>query len=323
MSVTGSVYYSYLKSIGACQEGLDYVGTQSCQEATEKCCPTPELANLWFGSLPEMATSFSDIENNYIKSKILEKQTQFGYQAAKDWIFDRFGQFYIDDVNTKTLVTQNLISHIDTSVPHCYSGSGQNILDLSGNLSDGLLVGDFNFNSGYISHLNLGTTESYIDFGEKFWYNPPSNPMSVNFTFRLVVRFNNLSPENNQKTNLLSRGDDNCGFKLEIDHKNIKWSSTNSVSQLQTITSQDLINENLKWYDICVTSKDSELTIYRNGQKVTNALIINPPNWTDSRFIIGLSSFDFMSFVSYSRGLSEEEVLRNFRSIKGRFSINK
>ena len=327
MSVTGSVYYSYLKNIGACQEGLDYVATQSCQEASDRCCPTPEFGKIWFDSMPQMTGYFTNIEKNYISDKLTEIARDAGQEAANRWVYNHFGQIYIDDINKKTLVTENLISHTDVSIPWSYQENNSVIYDLSGNLSDGVLYGSLNYTPGYISHLSLTNQDSFIDFGKKFWFDSDNSTLGKNFTLRIVCRFFSFPETSSGRITLFSRFDNSNGYRLEVSSGKLIWLSTNLLSQEIEVESDNIINEFGKWYDICLTVSSGAITLHRNGQSVSDSLSIGLSKATDDPFRIGKLNdqsfdFDFMHFSAYNRGLTPEEVLRNYKAIKGRFQQN-
>ena len=326
MSVTGSVYYSYLKSIGACQEGLDYVATQSCQDASRKCCPTPEIGNVWSNSLPNMTGYFTTVEKNYIQTKLAKIRQESGEQAAYEWVYNHFGQIYMDDIDSKTLVTEGLISHIDSSIPYSYSGDGSNILDLSGNISDAIIQGNVSYTPGYISYLTLSGQDSCVDFGKKFWFAPDNLDLGENFTLRIVCRFYNYNQDSQERVTLFSRGDSLSGYRLEITSDKLIWSSTDASYEKKEILSNLGVHELGKWYDISVSVTSGKAILYLDGASISQSQQIGLSKPGDSSFKIGRFDdysygFDFMHFSSWSRGLGPEEILRNYRCMKGRFYL--
>ena len=326
MSVTGSVYYSYLKSINACQEGLDYVATQSCQDASRKCCPTPEIGNVWSNSLPNMTGYFTPQERDYIQTKLAKIRQESGDQAAYEWVYNHFGEIYMNDIDSKTLVTEGLISHIDVCIPYSYPGDGSNIFDLSGNLTHGIILGNVNYSPGYISFLNLSGQDSCVDFGKKFWFAPDNSDLGQDFTLRVVCRFSSYNQDSQERVTLFSKSDNLSGYRLEIASDRLIWSSTDASSEKREILSNLGPNELGKWYDISVSVTSGRATLYLDGVSVSQSIEIGQSKPNNSPFEIGRFDdysygFDFMHFSSWSRGLTSEEILRNYRCMKGRFYL--
>jgi hypothetical protein len=319
MNPTNSVYYSFLKGLDVCPEGLEYVATHSCYEATMNCCPTPELGIAWTNYLFPKTGAFTDGQSEFVGNNIGQKAQESGLTYSFAWVKQNFGAYYIHGVNKRTLVTENLICHIDSGIPYSYSG-GRDILDQCSS-NNGTVIGSFTHVSTPCEYLSLNSGS--ILFGSDF---NPQNSQTGSFTLRVVFKTPNTLDENftsqPSSTPILWGGDPGTkGWWVDIKREGVRFvmvenSTLQEISSLSTDLAQNV------WFDLSMSYTSGSVVFYLNGKNISENLDMSVAPLELPTSIGGLkesSILDFMHFSAWDRSLSPEEILRNYKAIKGRF----
>ena len=319
MNPTNSVYYSYLKSLGSCVEGLDYVATHSCYDASMNCCPTPELGKIWANYLTPRTGDFTTDQYKFIENNMDQKTQESGLTDSFAWAKQNFVTYYIHGVNKRTLVTENLVCHIDSGIPYSYSG-GRDILDQCSS-NNATVIDSFTPISTPCEYLSLNSGS--ILFGSDF---NPQNSQTGSFTLRVVFKTPNILDENftNQpsSTTILWGGDlGTKGWWIDIKREGVRFVMVEN-STLQEILSLSTDLAQNVWFDLSMSYTSGSVVFYLNGKNVSESLDMSITSLELPISIGGLresSILDFMHFSAWDRSLPPEEILRNYKAIRGRF----
>lgn len=219
------------------------------------------------------------------------------------------------DFISNSLITENLICYLDSSIESSYSGTGSNWFDLSRTENNAILSGNYSYSDYSLIFANGGkatiTNNSSFNF-------------SGDFSIECYIYMTN-SPDNLFPSALVS----SWGEFGSIDNKFILFinSSGNLVFQANgesnQLTHPSTINLN-QWYHIVVSRIDGVVNLYVNGVKGSS--LSYPSSITPSLDIL-IATYsaadDNYSFqgklplvrVYNGRGLNENEVVRNSRTI--------
>lgn len=223
-------------------------------------------------------------------------------------------------------IRDGLVLFLDAANPNSYSGSGTSWNDLSGKNNNATISGSFSYsssNSGYITLSGGGgvstvTSQDFNfssnNFTIEYWFYGNTTMNSTN-VYYLIAKTGNNAFLNGIWRSGLHPGDTYNTFS-DVSKFGTSGSTTGYVGANYPVTG--------RWNHFAYTGNGSEYKFYVNGQPwATNT----PAGITNeaTNFIFGGPPDSFLGNVSiistYDRGLSDQEILRNFDYFSPRYGI--
>ena len=238
------------------------------------------------------------------------------------------------------IVSDSLILSLDAASKKSYPGSGTTWYDLSGNGNSGVM-----YNT--ISHNPTSSGEFHMDGGNELIYVSPSSDFdhfkSNDFTIETFVRSDNkVYPQSRHPMRLghTVTSVSNKGWSVghQTCNNNIEVRVSDGTNWAYTDLTHDNLEESTYYHRVFSVSRGSgcSTTYYLNGSLVGthNATSVTgeiyDPNQSSDYLTSGLSfgycwGWRFVGSVNiiraYSRSLSANEVLQNYKSLKSRFGV--
>lgn len=225
------------------------------------------------------------------------------------------------EITTKeTIVTNNLVVHVDADNRDSYPGSGTTWADLSGNGRNGTLTStaiDYNKQSLIFNGGNEFVTFSQYDFGNEFTLNcfiKPSNISNIRALF------------SNSSTGVATNG-----VRIFINLENqssrtLHMEIGNGSSGLYVSTGAIITYDTWQHVAFTLNKNTSKGIIYHNGIKVTESTLSFTNYNTNAVFrfgAIGNGGYVYVgalaNYLLYNRALTESEIKQNYDNQKGRF----
>lgn len=228
------------------------------------------------------------------------------------------------------IVKNGLLVHLDAGLSSSYPGSGSTWFDISGNSNNFTIQNSVPYTStspGYFeftttsAHSMVNTTLANYNWSNGFtigvWHR---NPASPNLQFYRALINNGIT------------GDRTGGFDIRYGRENFNGGTQNGTALGVGLTtasgsgSGEVYAVNGAWGYYAITYNNRHMVIYKNGYAFSTRDIPGTSLKTMSGGInIGISpgtseNLDGrLSHVHlYNRALSNDEILTNFNSIKGR-----
>lgn len=261
--------------------------------------------NTWIGNIANTLV--------YNRALTVEEVAQ-NYNATRG----RFNNFY-----QVPFVSNALMLHLDAGNPASYSGSGSTWSDISGNGYNGTLINSPTFSTaGYFTFNGSGHTVSVTK--------PFPNIVGLIST-EIWINFTNY----NSTPALIHKGNH---FSLRI-YNTDKWewadSSNYSYAAFGSVTATGLQATNTWMQIVCTKDSSNNVRLYKNGSLIStrtpsfgSALTaVNSTLWiggysdTDSIPTTSMIAGQIAAVKIYNSTLSDAEVLQNFNSLRGRFSL--
>lgn len=235
--------------------------------------------------------------------------------------------------NGPKLVTNGLVLYLDAANPKSYIGSGTTWNDLSGNNNSGSLINGPTYNSANKGGIVFDGSNDYVEITSTGSLQINTNEVTV----ISVVKITEFGPN---KARLIdtTNGDFGGQYVLKIGttspYQDISWIICPAGSSAQEIRkSTSIITSTNTPYVIAARwrKSDGAAAIFVNGVETsyaaTNTYTGNM-NSLDTPFTIGfLRSYNiygkqtiYLTAV-YNRYLSNQEILQNYNSTKGRFGL--
>jgi len=210
------------------------------------------------------------------------------------------------------IVTDGLVLYLDAANPKSYPGTGTSWFDLSGNSNNGELINGPTYDGNNGGSLVFDGVNAYIRISL------PSTISVGSFSYDAWV---------------LTQGDG--GWRTIIDQDNDNWllalNENILTTYYPTYNTGYPVSSNI-WYNIAVSHAYGDpIHCYVNGQLVytsENSSIIHttsyygigagilPPTGADEFWSGKISNIKI-----YNRAVSSTEVLQNYTTLKGRFSL--
>lgn len=223
-----------------------------------------------------------------------------------------------------SIVSTDLILHLDAGDLNSYTGTGTTWTDLSGNNNDATLVNGIGYNGANYGALVFDGTNDHVredtvldtltatsdTWSIECWFNTDINPNVVECM--IAVNYNN-----GEENTLLLGVVNNSGCKLAVYYSHSIISENTAVTVGQ-------------WHHVVATHASGGLKVYLDGIQITsNSSTVNRA-LSDCAFLIGAeldsgSSFGnyfdgkISSTLVYSKTLTASEVLQNYDAIKNRY----
>ena len=229
-----------------------------------------------------------------------------------------------------SIITDNLVLHLDAADLNSYSGSGTTWADLSGNRNDGTLNTGAIFNSANLGNISVdGTVNGYVSIPNAASINPTS-AITVSAWFNISSFTSNYAPivfkqntfNSNYEQYVLYLGSGGMGFTI-TDPSQVQRGAGTAVDYRNQITCAvgtcDITAQKLNFYIngilIQTTSFPSTFNIS------TNQLSIGATTGGAASSYPGKSIGKIFNVSIYNRALSASEILKNYNAIKGRFKL--
>jgi hypothetical protein len=229
------------------------------------------------------------------------------------------------------ITTDGLVLCLDAGNPLSYPGSGTVWSDLSGNGNNGMLVNGVGYNSNNGGSLVFDGSNGY---GSASGYSSLNNPYA---THEVFIKLNN--PFNSVLNFILARASNSIGtFTLRKNSNNlldfVMRVSDNNLAY--TTTFNQPINTN--WMHLVATYDGVILSLYFNGLLDNTSSLASGPLNTGTLYIPG-NGYGITIAVNnnlfggtflncnigvvriYNRALSANEVLQNYKALKGRYGL--
>jgi len=231
----------------------------------------------------------------------------------------------------KSIITDNLLVHLDAGNKNSYGGSGTTWTDLSGFGKHGTLNNSPSFNAIAGGALSFNASNTYISLGN---LGTIGNFQTVEVWFYSTSVTNYLNVcDMNYNTYYPNQG--NAGPRLEqssVATFNSGWAwsgntSNNSIYQGQS-TAYTLYANN--WYNAIYANNNGTVTAYLNGVAISSTSSPNGFITTYGDVNIGrgfslAGNRYFGGYISifriYGRSLITSEVLQNYNAQKSRFGL--
>ncbi len=230
------------------------------------------------------------------------------------------------------IVTDGLVLCLDAANKKSYSGSGTNLIDLSGNFITGSLINGTGFDTNNLGSFMFDGTNDYIQLSNSSAYKVQF-PITVGCFFKvqtlsnygILIRTDNTD---NRHWGVFISIDSN--YKININYGN---GTANAPSGRRTYITDVSLNQD-QWYNFIAVLPDNLNCVgYLNGN------LINTPYAQGSATTLvygsvggtigfrtdtaGFSYFkgNISNIQFYNRALSPTEIQRNYNALKGRFGL--
>ena len=216
------------------------------------------------------------------------------------------------------LVTNGLVLCLDAADKQSYSGSGNTWIDISNNGNNGTLVNSPTFNSSNKGNIAFDGINNFINTS----YTLPN----TNYTISVAFKINVFSTTYNRGIfSTYSTSDFNgiyfadCGNQSTPTSNMWFWADGNSVYFFPYIFATNT------WYSIVFSITGGQIYAYLNGRlvyQVTNTTTHKDTlNLGRSRFNENYLNGNISLTQVHNRALSANEILQNYKSLKGRFLL--
>lgn len=223
------------------------------------------------------------------------------------------------------IVTDDLTLYYDAGKLISYSGSGTTVTDLSSNVKDGTLINGVGFDINEPKTFTFDGSDDYIkssgtvsdfikvnDATVNVWCNPTGTPPTISqFYLGEVIA-----------TYARSSAGGYFGIGRGISGGNDRIHVFNLPQNIQVAYNND------EWINITLVHAGGVLYAYKNGELVSSISSGNSGGFgAGTPFYFGWNSFagyykfqgDISVMMTYNRGLSDTEVLRNYNAFKSRY----
>jgi hypothetical protein len=227
---------------------------------------------------------------------------------------------------TPTMVTNNLVLHLDFVNTKSYSGSGSIVTDMSGSQNNGTLINSPAFSNEFGGGLIFNGSNNWINMGTN-----SSHVFSGSYTISIWIK-NTTTTSTNEFVVLNGFGTLN-GSQLNYALRKLSnvyiWYLSDG-SNIYTLSSNTTINTNITNIVLSMDANGST-TIYINGStdKTITSYYSTYSGVRNELAISGLANGGGTNFLTgniyqlsmYNKGLSTLEVQQNFNAIRTRFNI--
>lgn len=222
------------------------------------------------------------------------------------------------EIATKeTIVTNNLVVHVDANNRNSYSGSGTTWTDLSGNGRNGTL----NTTAiGYNKESLIFDPGEYVNFSQYDFGNE--------FTLNCFIKPSNLSSIRGLFANS-GAGSNTNGIRLFINYelantRTLHIELGNGSSGLLISTGAVITYDTWQHIAFTLNKNTSKGIIYHNGIKVKEDTLSFTNYKTNAEFEFGTIDGYYYggalaNYLLYNRALTESEIQQNYDNQKGRF----
>ena len=213
-----------------------------------------------------------------------------------------------------TLITTNLVLHLDATNSSSYSGSGTTWTDLSGNNYHGTLVNGVSYSSSDGGYLDFDGTNDYVSFSS---YTQPAHTSSTSFTWFIWVY---PSETNTDNVIMGNRNVSGSNKWTKITPKRFEWVYPDHLDGTGTNVTTN------QWQNICITKNGSSFTYYKNGSSIdtvtSSASKDSNPFYLGGDPVYNEHTNCRISIVAvYDAALSASDVLHNYNVTKHHYGL--
>lgn len=210
-------------------------------------------------------------------------------------------------------VTDSLLVCLDAGNPRSYSGSGSTWYDISGNKNHATLTSTYAYTSGSHFKFSAGGVATTPAF------NGLTNQMSLEVVYR-----SNSSDSFSTYGRILDWNDTTISLGSSNTYQLRSWINIGGGRTGEFIING--IGQDNLWHHLILFSNGSAGGLYHNGQLVSSTSVSgNLENSSNYLTISNGDSYQFNGDIAlvrmYSRGLTEQEIQKNFYATKGRFNL--
>ena len=212
------------------------------------------------------------------------------------------------------IVSSNLLLHLDFANSTSYSGSGNDVYDLSDNYNHGLLNGNPNMLNNHGGEIDLDGSNDYIQLNDPFSHQDHTIEIWLKMKETSDGWIWDARDANDDGYILFNRGGVNQSFNYFINSNDL-----DSYSQQHT-------NE---WVQVIATHNSSKSKIFVNGQKVADKNVNKNINTTRNVRIgtrsWGNPAYHLKAEVGivryYNKAFYSDDVLQNYNANAARFGL--
>jgi hypothetical protein len=227
--------------------------------------------------------------------------------------------------NIQKIITDGIVLFLDSENPKSYPGSGNIWYDLSGNNRN------FSGNSSYISSLDgirSGATWSCPSSLVGDILNTDYHSIFFNIKFNSTETYSEAwsGSWNKLFEHTGSSGDRSPGIWRYPSNRTIHWryNPNNTGADFGPTSSSGNFSLNT-WFTVGVTKNGSLAKSYVNGVNVASSTVSFPKQTGSSNINLfpgyPVDIANMNQVIIFDRALSDEEVLHNFNSLRGRYGI--
>ena len=216
------------------------------------------------------------------------------------------------------LITNGLVLCLDAADKQSYSGSGNTWTDISNNGNNGTLTNSPTFNSSNKGNIAFNGTNNFINTS----YTLPN----TNYTISVAFKINVFSTTYNRGIfSTFSTSNFNGIYFADSGNQSTStsnmwfWADGNSLYRIPYIFVTNA------WYIVMFSIIDGVIYVYLNGRllyQVTDTTTHQDTlNLGRSRFDQNYLNGNISLAQVYNRALSPNEILQNYKALKGRFLL--
>lgn len=234
--------------------------------------------------------------------------------------------------NTASIRDGSLIVHLDATNPRSYNGSGTTWSDLSGNgyhatLKNGATISNGTLNLEYSTAAHEPGND-YVSIDDYAVAGQPA-PLTYQCWFNFTSTDRDISYQHMNLMGPAGTSPTGSGMSLGIHATELLWTLVYNDSQQQTQMRNNTaeVLQADKWYMATLTHDGTTVKQYLNTALNHTASVDGYTPYTTQAFTIGLNRIYYhfggqMSDIKiYKKALTEDEILTNFESIRGRYDI--
>lgn len=228
-------------------------------------------------------------------------------------------------------VIDGLVYYLDIMNTRCYSGTGVTLYNLANSAIGTTIVSGITYDTDFKKNLNFNGSSGYM-----FSNDTNLNFGTNDFTIQTTLKLNGLSNGFNNGFST-AYGSIICAGAAFTNNSSIFYVSGTASSHYglglynEPTLSNIIKNYNFqtnKIYNVTVTKNTSQIEFFVDGASIGTSSSSNAYNFTANGFAIGRwfasgseqylkgSIFDFKA---YNRALTNDEIVQNYNSSKGRY----
>ena len=215
-----------------------------------------------------------------------------------------------------SIITTNLVLHLDVSNSNSYSGSGTTWTDLSGNSNNGTLENGVSYSSSDGGYLVFDGSNDFISFTDDSDFNLGTGDFTYETWIQITGSYMRLG-------SFINDSDTQASPNFTVRQNEIYcYSNITNVYLLR----KTIVSNTNTWYHVVFTRVGTDLKLYRNGVLIDSVSNIST-NFVDDRLVIGRNHSGTAYATGHmaqarlykGKGLSASEVLQNYNATKSNY----
>lgn len=242
---------------------------------------------------------------------------------ALDWVNNQ-NDYLVQNRDYEGIVTDGLVFSVDAGFAPSYPGSGTTWNNLSGNGNNGTLINGPTFNSGDGGSIAFDGVNDRVNFPHISSYNLS--------TLTALVWIKPTSPYTGTFRNIISKqgADRDWNFYLYssagngvVNRYHFSTARASAYTSTASIPGGSLTLD--VWHQCGFSVSNGVLKYYLDGNVIaSNSINFSSANSSYPISIGGADNYTKGNITTsqvYNRGLSDQEVLKNYNATKGRFGL--